>query len=270
MKKTSLVVISIVFLFIACNSIKQKKEVLILEPQEERMISYINNNYYLIFNENEVKAKDALDQYDKSLKNIVDSCRLFHNWRGVISSIEIPVESPDGHILLKVNIELGLKGNCNISFNHEEDIYSKKEVDSSYIYNQLKQLEIGDTVYFDGFMLRDIKNNFIYNPDSFDVHPHNILNFQFYIVSLSKEKSIIDDFEKIKILESSCRNSYKYLRLKTNGVITNVQLNKYTEEIGSTYEALKPTLTKRDSLYSNRLFHYLFWEHTNRKYDVKY
>lgn len=112
---------------------------------------------------NEIEEHEFYKSFDKELSNYLDSVRLFLNWKGVIDDIKID----DMGSFTEVSFKLNFKPSetTEITFYCE---YPVNKTNTSYdaLYNDLKKISNGATVYFDGFIKRDWDNNVMYKNDS--------------------------------------------------------------------------------------------------------
>jgi hypothetical protein len=243
----------ILILFYSCQDTNNKKDINI-EPEnlEQKLFSNLitqscnDFRYYT----NDIQKREFFNKYDERLNKLSDSLEFFNNWKGQISDIKISDKSNENMVELNIELEVRLSEYQKITF-HSRKYFSNKNLDSNLIYRQLKILNKGTIVYFDGFIAKNSENKIDYNILYNHEDREKVCNpyLEFYFVSISEkifEFKNKDDFNKIQSIQS---NIWKSMNNLVENKITERQFRANINIYKKQLDLIIPSLNYQEKSY---------------------
>ena len=197
-----------------------------------------------------------MKQFELDLYNYVDSAKLFVNWIGKIEDIStrsIGKNSTQVRFKIYYTPEQYRKVEFNCLYFVDND-----SLETDHIYNTVKNISDGSTVFFDGFIRTTNQNTVSY---CFN-RPGDELNisypdYDFYIV----EVGTVNRGDSLSAnLQAAVESAYKLnesLKLNYQKKITNAEQKRRWNALAPEFKTIKAKLTKEEACYLNRLINAL-------------
>ncbi len=237
-------------LFIGCEQITGAK---IENKQQQYFNDFLTKKALSYYNQgNDIQKKDFYNKFEIELFNFIDSVRLFINWKGEINDIKTEESGESTILSFKISSQPEKYIKATLYSTHLVNTDSLKQ---DYIYNKVKNIPNSSTVYFDGFIRTNNKDEIDYymdwenNIDLIIAYP----NYRFWITdigttnrndSLSVGLQAANDFnyKMIEPLKSAYMNK-----------ISKAESEKRFNELLPEFKMLKSKLTDEEKLYNERL-----------------
>ncbi len=200
---------------------------------------------------NDIQKKEFLDKYDKDLIAFIDSNKVFVNWQAKIEDIKTYDYGKTTEV------------SCKLSYKPEEyrevSFYCSYVVENSKLktdslYNKIKRIGDYSTVYFDGFIVRNIDNKVVYTNDD-ETLKLSYPSFKFNLLNISEKKREDKLSENLKNVVNVNFKVFELLKQKVNKTITEKEWKRKTEDLG--LEKIEKSLNSQEKQYSNIMKEYL-------------
>lgn len=256
MKSIIGILIGIIVLLLGWYFIKDKKDfeigsqVQIRNLQESSFVNYINKQCEEFGNQiNEIQKQEFLTNYQKQTTQFSDSIGLFKNWKGVLERLKTFDWSSDKITELTFEINIKLTEDKDMTFSVRK-LIKNSALDSSLLYQQLKNLREGSTIYFDGFIAKDKENKIEYTGYNFD-DESKICNpeIKFYVVSVSNTKLDFNNspnFNKVTNIEFK---TFHQMAEAVKGKLTSKELKANLIKNKNEVEPLMNSFTTNEKKY---------------------
>lgn len=256
MKKITLfsMIVTLIVAISSCVNPEQRSGYNEQQTAFDRFLS--NKNNHKFDSHNGIQKTEFLKQFELDLYNYVDSARLFVNWTGRIANISAK-EADKNNTTLEFSIYYTPEQYRKVEFNCLY-VIDNDSLETDYIYNTLKKIPNGSTVYFDGFIRTTNQNTVRYhfsNPgDDLNI-PYP--NYEFFIIEVGtvrRSDSLSSN------LQSAVEFAYKItepLKLNYQKKITNTEEKTRWKALEPSFKAAKAKLTKEEVDYLNRLINAL-------------
>lgn len=206
--------------------------------------------------QNDIQKSEFMKQFELDLYNYVDSAKLFVNWIGEIKNIStksIGEHSTQVSFTIQYVPERHRKVEFNCLYFVDND-----SLEADHIYNTVKNISNGTTVYFDGFIRTTSHNTVKYR----NGEPEDELNlpypdYDFYIVevgTVSRGDSLSANLKAAVECTYKLNESLKQNFLKK---ISDTEQKKQCNALAPEFKAIKAKLTQEEKLYINRLINAL-------------
>jgi hypothetical protein len=246
--------VALVIVISSCVNSSQRTGYNDQQASFDKFLSNWNNHRF--DSRNDIQKAEFLKKFESDLYDYVDSAQLFVNWVGRIEDISTRVVG---------------KTSTQISFNiyYTPEQYRKVEfnclylvdndsLETDHIYNIVKNISNGSTVYFDGFIRTTNSNTvkyFLNDPgDDMNLpYPH----YDFYIVEVGTASR--GDSLSLN-LRDAVESAYKIsepLKLNYQKKISNAEQKARWKALVPGFKAAKEKLTKEENDYLNRLINAL-------------
>ena len=238
--------------FFGCQNPTQQKVTQAENKQQDKFIGFLKeqcNDYSTKVND--IQRKEFFDQYEKNIVNLSDSIGILNNWEGTIKDIKTFDWSSNEATELRVELEIKLSDDYQKLTFISDRILANKSLDSNLIYNQVKNLTIGSSVYFDGFFSKNKANKLDFkSPITFD-NKDKICDpdINFYLVSISKNKLAFTNSDKFKKVNEIQLAIWKTMEDRVEKKITESQFKNKLRDFKNLLEPLATTFTKEEKQY---------------------
>lgn len=256
MKKNTVVCVmaAIIIALSACVNPSQKSGYNDQQASFDKFLSNRNNHKY--DSRNDIQKAEFLKQFESDLYDYVDSVKLFVNWIGKIESISTR-DVGRNRTQVKFNIYYTPEQYRKVEFNCLY-VIDNNSLETDYIYNTVKNISNGSTVFFDGFIRTTNHNTvkYYFNKPGDELnlpYPH----YDFFIVEIgtaSRGDSLSAN------LQAAVECAYKInepLKLNYQKKISNAEQKKRWKAIEPEFKAAKIKLTKEEDSYLSRLINAL-------------
>lgn len=198
---------------------------------------------------NDIQRREFRNAFDEELNVLLDSMQLFTNWKGRIKNIRSRLWGGSTEISFVIYYEPEKYREVNFYSSY----WVKNELlDDDYIYNKVKQLSDYSTVYFDGFISRDNRDNVNY---SFGDYKVSYPNYVFNTLEISKPPISSEFSEQFKNAINAEFQIIQLLKQKVNKEISERDWELRTKEIN--IDEIQKSLTVKEQEYIGRLRQYL-------------
>jgi hypothetical protein len=219
--------------------------------QQDQFVNYLKKQCVAFENQiNAIQKKDFLTNYQKQIVLLSDSIGLFKNWKGTISKIETsPGVTSDKITVLKLEIKIKLGDYRDITFVSNK-IIENTTLDSNLLYGQLKNLRVGSSVYFDGFIAKNKDNEFDYR--GYHLHDEDNIcdpEINFYTVSVSPIKLTFANSANITKVTDIQFKTFKRMEESVKGKISSKELKNYLNEYKVEADPLMKSLVLDEKKY---------------------
>lgn len=201
---------------------------------------------------NDIQKKEFLANFDASLSHFIDTSKVFVNWNGTIS--EIKTREVDTVTIISCKISYKPEEYREVSFHCDHAVATAK-VSTDTLYQKLKIISNFSTVYFDGYIIKDIYNKVLYEYGSDDLkiaYP----NYKFNLLDISTEPRSDTISENLRHVIDVNFEVVELLKQKVQKKISDAEWQKKTKALG--LDNLEDKLTPFEKAYSTRLKEYLF------------
>lgn len=209
----------------------------------------VSNEYVAI---NDIQKKEFFEKYDNELTSFIDTNKVFVNWKAQIEDIKTNDYGNSTEV------------SCKLSYKPEEyrevSFYCSYVVENSKLktdslYNKIKKIRDFSTVYFDGFIVKNLNNKVVYVNDDDESLKLSYPNFKFNLLNISEKK-------RKNALSKNLNNAvninfkvFELLKQKVNKTITEKEWKRKTEDLG--LEKMEKSLNPEEKQYSNLIKQYL-------------
>lgn len=205
--------------------------------------------------ENDIQKNEFLENYQIDLIQLIDSIGLLHNWIGTLEDFKLN-NSDENTVILSITIKLTLDDNHSITLHNDCPLTKEKgfasSIDSSLIYQNLKNLNVGSQVYFDGFFSRtkDKKLDYTYSATQENAPGDYNVDINYHFVSISADSlSFTYDKKMNKIFELT-KECWSYM---SDAVVThkisNSVLKTKLKSIKTRLDPLMGDITADERMY---------------------
>jgi hypothetical protein len=207
---------------------------------------------------NDIQEKEFLNKYDNDLSKFIDSNKIFINWKAQIEDIKTYDYGKSTEVTCKLSYEPEEFREVTFYCSYVVE-NSKLETDS--LYNKIKRIGGFSTVYFDGFIVKDIDNKVVYKIDDEMLklsYPH----FKFNLLNISEKKG---ENTLSKNLNNAVNVNFKVfevLKQKENKIITEKEWKRKTEDLG--FDKIEKSLNTEEKQYLNIMKQYLINDFINQ------
>lgn len=229
------------------------------KTQQQKFNEFLNSKKEMEYRQgNDIQKKEFKKQFEKDLVTYLDSVKMFLNWKGKIKDIK--TKEYGNSTLLEFEIYYEPQEYREITFECSH-IIKTADLDSDYLYNEVKSLSNYSTIYVDGFIKRKMDNSVSYYMESlFDQHisyPH----YKFNVVKINKElktdtlsnnlqRAISIDFEVMDLFKQEFQK--KINKKERDEKVKSLQ-----------FDSIQSTLTENEKQYSQRIRQYLLNDFMN-------
>lgn len=230
--KIILLILSVLF-FVSCEPQRKNN---FENQQQESFDNFLKSKKELEYSQsNDIQKKEFNNNFEIELANYLDSIGIFVNWKGQIKDIKTSEYGQS----TRIEFEILYKPEeyREVSFNCSQ-IVKTEDLATDFFYNKVKEISDYSTVYFDGFIKKDIEGKVVY--DYGDMHI-SYPNYEFNIIdistkpksdtlSVSLKNAIVVDFQVIDLLKQKFqkRISEKEWERKTNDLNFDFVQSKLT------------------------------------------
>ena len=209
-------------------------------------------NKHKFDSQNDIQKAEFYKQFESDLYNYVDSVKLFVNWIGRIEGISTRNVGKNS-TQVKFTIYYTPEEYRRVSFNCLY-VVDNDSLETDHIYNTVKNISNGSSVYFDGF-IRTTNHNTV----KYDFHsPGDELNlpypdYDFFIIEVgttNRGDSLSTN------LQTAVEIAYRIsepLKLNYQKKISNAEEKARLKAIEPDFKVAKAKLTKEEKNYLNRL-----------------
>ncbi|KAB1158135.1 hypothetical protein [Flavobacterium luteum] len=200
---------------------------------------------------NDIQKKEFFEKYDNELSSLIDTNKVFVNWQAQIEDIKTNDYGKSTEV------------SCKLSYKPEEyrevSFYCSYVVENSKLktdslYNKIKKIGDFSTVYFDGFIVKNLDNKVVYVNDDESLKL-SYPNFKFNLLNITEKKR---ENTLSKNLNNAVNINFKVFELlkqKVNKTITEKEWKRKTEDLG--LEKMEKSLNPEEKKYSNLIKQYL-------------
>lgn len=217
----------IAFVIISCGENK-------VEKKEELNSEQITFNEFIINkckgsrgNKNDIQRDEYLTKYKEEFKNLSDSIKIIENWKGKIVKIDLSNWDSFGQTEIDVDIEYELSEYQKVTFKSKR-FFKKKNIDSNLLYRQLKELKVGQSIFFSGIFGKDKDDNIefdIFMTDNYNeivCSPKVIFN----LASVTIDKLSFTETESFIISSNQLYKSWEYMNGRIRGKYSQSELSR--------------------------------------------
>nr|WP_288837041.1 hypothetical protein [uncultured Flavobacterium sp.] len=201
---------------------------------------------------NDIQKMEYFRNFDTSLSRFLDSNKVFVNWNGTISNIK--TREVDTVTIISCDISYNPEEYREVSFHCDHAVATSK-VNYDTLYQKLKNISNFSTVFFDGYIIRDIDDKVLYDYGSDDLkvaYP----NYKFNLLNITKESHCDTLSANLQQVINLNFQVVDLLKQKVKKVITDKEWEKQTKALN--LDDLEDKLTPPEKAYSTRLKQYLF------------
>lgn len=231
----------ITIIFTNCNENNNEK-IEVLNSEQIILNDFIKNKCVgYRGNKNDILKDEYITKYKEDFKKLSDSIKLIENWKGKIVSIDLSNWDSFGQTEINVDIEYDLSEFQKITFKSKR-FFSKKNIDSNLLYRQLKELKVGQSIFFSGIFAKD-KDDKIEFDDDFAISDYskNELvcspKILFHIATVTSNKLKFTETESFKICSEQLYQSWELMKGSIRGKYSKSQLS---EGLKKTANLVKP------------------------------
>jgi hypothetical protein len=179
-------------------------------------------------------------QLKKTVTKFTDSLKLAENWIGTLSYLYPTKGFTDGSMIIEYEMTSDFKRNKDFKLEGKA-VFVESELDSALLYNQIKGLQEGSKVYFDGVFLHDLYEITDYTP-----------RVAFLLVSITREKTP----EKSEALRALIDKQLKTFEVLQSSILKNTtekELQSYLDSQVQSYDSLVSLLNAKELQYNKSL-----------------
>lgn len=205
--------------------------------------------------ENDIQKNEFLEKYQRDLVQLIDSIGLIHNWIGTLEDFKLSGDDENA-VVLTITIKLTIDEYHSITLHNECPLTKKQgfasSIDSSLIYQKLKNLTVGSQIYFDGFFSRTKykKLDYPYSGISDNAPNDYNIDINFHFVSISADSlTFISDNKMSKIFDLT-KECWSYMTdAAVTHKISSSVLSKNLKSIKLRLEPLIGSITAEERSY---------------------
>ncbi len=166
----------------------------------------------IILAANSIKKREAIAQRDTAFMEMMDTIGVFNNVCGVMDVLEVYDKRFRGRdyqeLLFQVKFMTG-DGIICANFRHDK-LFRKGTLEKDYLYNQVKEIPLNSTVFFDGIVATEVKTNLPkfdnYSSEYIkEVHPP----YSFHFLNISRTPNDTLSLE-VRKTAAAIRKSFSY------------------------------------------------------------
>ena len=252
-KKVCYAILAIVsMVFIGCVGTSSTSTVKFENQQQQNFDDFLAEKRKLTFNQaNDIQRKEFNNQFEKELFDYIDSVKLFVNWEGTIKDIKTKESGKSTAIEFEIYYKPEEHREIRFLCTH---IVETANLETDYIYNQVKNISNYTTVYFDGLIRTNNKKQVYYDfrsvGDELNIpYPQ----YRFWIVDIGTTKRNNNLSENLQNAVNFCYNMVEPLRLQFLNQISKGESDKTFNKLLPEFENLKSLLTDNEKLYVQRV-----------------
>lgn len=256
MKKNTLVgvIVALIIALSSCVNPSQKSSYNDQQAAFDRFLSIRNGHKY--DSHNDIQKAEFMKQFESDLYDYVDSARLFVNWVGRIENITSR-DVGENSTQVSFNIYYTPEQYRKVEFNCLY-IVDNDSLETDHIYNVVKNISNGSTVYFDGFIRTTNHNTVKYHFND----PGDELNlpypdYDFFIVEVGTTNRGDSLSANLQVAVECAYKLNESLKLNYQKKISNAEQKRRWNALVPEFKAAKAELTKEESDYLNRLINVL-------------
>ncbi len=249
--KKIITIIAISILIISCKNASEKKMNFENQTQskfDKFLESKINKQYDAV---NDIQKKEFFEKYDADLSNFIDSNKVFVNWQAQIEDIK----TNDYNKSTEVTCKLIYKPEeyREVSF-YCSYIVENSKLKTDSLYNKLKRIGDFSTVYFDGFIVRNLENKITYVNDD-EMLKLSYPNFKFNLLNISEKKQEKNLSQNLNKAVNINFEVFELLKKKVNKEISEKEWKKKMKNLQ--LEKIEKSLNPEEKQYSDLVKKYL-------------
>jgi len=222
--------------------------------QQDKFTTFLKQNHNAYERAgNDIAKSEFVSKYEKDLVDLSDSLGVLKNWKAVVENISVFDWTSYDAKEITVELKINLSQYYDLIF-FSKKMYPNKDINSSLVYRQLKNLRKGQTVYFDGILAKNKENKIdFYTYYSGNTEPDNgtitrpYINL--YLISVSKSKQSINNSEKINKILNSQIDVWKSMNDYSKKKISRKDLQRKFKSIAKEITPLTDSLSKDEKDY---------------------
>lgn len=225
---STLLVIAIIFT--NCNENNDEK-IEVLNSEQIILNDFIKNKCLgYRGNKNDILKDEYITKYKEDFKKLSDSIKVIENWKGKIVGIDLSNWDSFGQTEINVDIEYDLSEFQKITFKSKR-FFSKKNIDSNLLYRQLKELKVGQSIFFSGIFAKD-KNDKIEFDDDFAISDYSKNEFicspkiLFHIATVTSNELKFTETESYKVCSNQLYRSWEFMNGRIRGKYSQSELSR--------------------------------------------
>ena len=170
----------LVLFFMSCDT---QSNGVNIKTQQEEFNDFLNSNKAMEYRQgNDIQRKEFFKQFEEDLSNYLDSVKLFINWKGQIKDIK--TKEYGNSTLLEFEIFYSPEQYREITFKCSH-IVKTVDLESDYLFNEVKNISNYSNIYVDGFIKRKMDNSVSYYMESLFNNSLSYPRYKFNVVNLS-------------------------------------------------------------------------------------
>lgn len=203
---------------------------------------------------NDIQKGEYLKEYEKKLLTYVDSVGVIQNWKGIIKDIRSTNWDSYNAVEFKTEIKIALSDYQDLTFETSKFI-SNKEKDSSLVYQQLKNLAVGTTVYFSGIISKNDENNIDFGLSLSLNEGDKICDpeIKFHLAYITKDKDEIKISKNISDAIQIQNSVWKTMDDRVNKKLNEKAFKSKLQEYKISLDKIFPLLTETEKNYIKAL-----------------
>jgi hypothetical protein len=224
-KFSALLVIAI--FFSNCNENNDEKKEVLNSEQIILNEFIINKCNGCRGNKNDIQRDEYITKYKEEFKNLSDSIKIIENWKGKIVRIDLSNWDSFGQTEINADIEYELSEYQKITFKSKR-FFKKKNIDSNLLYRQLKELKVGQSIYFSGIFGKDKDNNIEFDIFMTDTDNEIVCSPKvvFNLASVTLDKLSFTETESFIISSNQLYKSWEYMNGRIRGKYSQSELSR--------------------------------------------
>lgn len=243
----------IAILFVGCTPSKVKYG----NQQQQNFDDFLAKKNEISYSQaNDIQEKEFYKQFEKEIFEYIDSIKLLVNWKGNIRNIKTEVSGEQTAVIFEIYYKPEEHREITFECIH---LVETTNLDSDYIYNQVKNISEYSSIYFDG-LIRTKNNNQVYYNMRSPGNDRNIAypNYYLWIVDIGIVDIQIP--KRSDTLSKNLQNAVNYcykinepLKLHFLNKISKKESDKEFQSLLPEFENLKSHLTENEKSYIQRL-----------------
>lgn len=204
---------------------------------------------------NDIQQKEIEKKFDAKLCNLLDSVKLFTEFKGRIKDIKLSDERLNGnqYKVLKFTLYYIPAEKREVTFDCYR-VYEVDKLEESLLYKQIKSISDYSDVYFDGLIKRTPSNGIQYG--SFCSNKAVYPTYDFYPLYVSKTPRSNGLSNDLKALIDMDSEITKVFHQELNGSVSDGAFKDIVASKKDSVQMFLNRLTKDESEYRNDLFNY--------------
>lgn len=243
MKTKIILLLFSVLIIVSCEPQRKRS---FANQQQESFDNFLKSKKELEYSQsNEIQKKEFNKKFEIELANYLDSIGIFVNWKGQIKDIKTREYGQSTQIEFEILYKP--EEYREVSF-HCSHIVKTENLTTDFIYNKVKEISDYSTVYFDGFIKKDIEGKVVYDYGDMNI---SYPNYKFNIIdinvmpksdtlSVSLKNAIVVDFQVIDLLNQKFQKS-----------ISEKEWERKTKDLN--FDFVQSKLSNDEKQYSQRI-----------------